>query len=81
MSGLVRERTIREKLTSDSGGADVDGRVHGRVQENSDVTWTKKMLCKIRRKFYEEQCHLGFFAERFVSGLVREKNDPRETYQ
>ena len=24
---------------------------------------------------------LRFFAERFVSGLVREKNDPRETYQ
>ena len=28
----------------------------------------KKKLCKIRRKFYGEQCHVGFFAERFVRG-------------
>ena len=46
MSGLVvRERKIREKLTSDFGGADVDARGHGRVLENSDVTWTKKRSC------------------------------------
>jgi len=30
----------------------------------------KKKLCKISWKFYEEQCHLGFLAERIVSGLV-----------
>ena len=44
MRGLVREGTIREKLTSDAdaGFADVDNRGHGRVLENSDVTWTKK---------------------------------------
>ena len=51
MSGLVRERTIREKLaireklTSESGGADVDARGHGRVLENSDVTCSKKRSC------------------------------------
>ena len=47
MSGLVCERTIREKLTSDAGDADdadVDNRGHGRVLENSDVTWTKKKV-------------------------------------
>ena len=33
----------------------------------------EKKLCKIRRKFYEEKCHVGFLAEKRVSGLVRER--------
>ena len=40
----------------------------------------KNKVCKIRRKFYEEKCHVRFFAERFAlifRGAIREQTGPR----